>query len=80
MQYEAIWFASLHSTNHSLSLEQFYIVLISLNLELSLKINEVLDDLQQYLLVEIVADLNEDLGLLVIVKLPTPLILDEVSG
>jgi len=53
---------------------------ISLKLELSLKINEVLDYLQHYLLVERVAYLNEDLSLLVIVELPTPLVLDEVSG
>ena len=80
MQYEAIWFASLHSTKDTLTVFTFWSLNISLKLELSLKINEVLDYLQHYLLVERVAYLNEDLSLLVIVELPTPLVLDEVSG
>lgn len=46
----------------------------------SLKINEILDHLQHELLVERVADLDQYFGLLVVVELPAPLVLDQVGG
>jgi len=42
----------------------------------SLKINDVLDEVADDLLVENVADLNQDFCLLVIVELPALLVLD----